>query len=94
VAIVIAPLIIIALSIPLIAGRIRRNYLYGFRTPRTMSSDTVWYPANRVGGILFLCVGLVWLMVGLLAPTRAMGVGLPALGIAVAIWFVYMRRLR
>jgi uncharacterized membrane protein len=90
---VIAPLIIIALSIPLISGKIGRNYLYGFRTPRTMASDAVWYPANRVGGMLFLGVGVVWLTAGLLVPVRAIAIGLTALGIATAIWFIYMRRL-
>lgn len=46
-------------SLPLIRGRIGRNYLYGFRTPKTLESDDVWYPANRYAGRELLRAGLV-----------------------------------
>jgi uncharacterized membrane protein len=39
-----------AVAYPLHAGRVRRNALYGFRTPRTLSDDRVWYPANKAAG--------------------------------------------
>ena len=42
--------VLCALSLPLVAGRIPRNGLYGFRTPKTLGSDEVWYPANRYAG--------------------------------------------
>jgi uncharacterized membrane protein len=82
VATVVAPLIVVVVSLPLIAGKIKRNSFYGFRTPRTLASDAAWYPANRIGGILFLCAGLIWLMTGV-------GVGLGAIGIAAVVWFGY-----
>jgi uncharacterized membrane protein len=41
-------LLIIGIAIPLVLGKIKRNNFYGFRTPRTLSSDDVWYPANRI----------------------------------------------
>ncbi len=69
----IVPLLLVALAIPLIAGWIGRNNFYGFRTPRTLSSDRVWYPANRVAGLLFLGAGLVWLAAGLVAGLVAIG---------------------
>jgi hypothetical protein len=80
---VIAPLIIVALAIPLIAGWIGRNYFYGFRTRRTLASDTIWYPVNRMSGVLMLIAGLVWLATGIV-------VGLVALGVAVLGSAVYM----
>ncbi|MDF1814389.1 MAG: SdpI family protein [Verrucomicrobiales bacterium] len=43
-----------ALSIPMIQGKVKRNYWYGFRTKLTLSSDEVWYPANRFGGKMIL----------------------------------------
>ena len=92
-ATLIAPIVVIAVSLPLIAGWIGRNYFYGFRTPRTLSSDAVWYPANRVGGLLFVCAGLAWLATGLAAPRFALAVGLAALALAMIIWIVYVRRL-
>jgi uncharacterized membrane protein len=72
-ATIVAPLLIVVVSLPLIAGWVGRNYFYGFRTPRTLSSDAVWYPANRVAGILLLGAGLVWLAVGLTAGLVAIG---------------------
>lgn len=90
----IAPLVIIALAIPLIAGRIERNGFYGFRTARTLSSDAVWYPANRTGGALLLAAGAIWLVTGLFVPASAVPVGLAALAVALVIWFLYMTRFR
>lgn len=43
-------LLMIAISVPMIQGRVPRNALYGFRTPKTLRSDAVWYPANRFSG--------------------------------------------
>ena len=38
------------LSVPLIQGKVPRNAWYGFRVPKTLASDEVWYPANRFAG--------------------------------------------
>lgn len=43
-------LLFAGLGVPLLQGRIPRNPWYGFRTPRTLASDEVWYPANRYMG--------------------------------------------
>ena len=40
----------ILLGIPMIGGMVARNGIYGFRTPKTLASDHVWYPANRYAG--------------------------------------------
>jgi hypothetical protein len=40
----------VTLCIPMALGRVPRNDLYGFRTGKTLSSDEVWYPANRLSG--------------------------------------------
>jgi hypothetical protein len=82
-ATVIAPLIVVVLAIPLIAGWIGRNYFYGFRSPRTLASDAIWYPVNRMTGISMLIAGFVWLATGVV-------VGLVALGVAVLGSAVYM----
>ena len=39
---VVIPVVLIALSIPLIPGKVPPNGLYGFRTPKTLSSRDVW----------------------------------------------------
>jgi hypothetical protein len=61
-----AILILIA-SIPLVIGIVPRNRVYGIRTCKTLSDDSIWYPANRFGGwsmIIASCLylGLAWVM--------------------------------
>jgi uncharacterized membrane protein len=60
----------VALGIPLKNGRVPPNRFYGFRTPRTLTDENVWYPVNRVlgvdmirGGIAIMAVSLVLLAV-------------------------------
>ena len=43
-------LLIAALGVPMWREKIPPNALYGFRTPRTVTDERVWYPVNRVGG--------------------------------------------
>jgi hypothetical protein len=40
----------VALSIPLILRKVRRNVIYGFRTCATLADDFVWYEANAYFG--------------------------------------------
>jgi hypothetical protein len=64
----VVPVILIVLSVPLILGKVPRNRLYGFRTAYTMSSEKIWYRANKIGGIAVLTSGLFWLAIGWLLP--------------------------
>src|SRR5687767_95634 len=59
------PTLLIILSIPMIFEMIPRNGFYGFRTPYTLSSDQVWYRANRISGLALLAAGLFWLALGI-----------------------------
>lgn len=63
--------LIIALSIPLILKMIRRNRFYGFRVPKTLASDEVWYPANVMAGKALCLCSLVGLGV-ILAAEKGM----------------------
>jgi uncharacterized membrane protein len=99
------PLAVIVSAIPLIFGMVPRNHWYGFRTPKTLSSDTVWYQANRTGGKYFVIAGLVQLIgfaiVRLAWPAQAAHLTIAYGGIvltiplliAVVIWFLSVRRL-
>lgn len=69
----------IALAIPVILKKVPRNWLYGFRTPKTLASDRVWYEANRIAGWGLLTVGVVTLIVvGLRAVVPALETKPPA----------------
>lgn len=46
--------VFIALAVPLVLQKVPPNCVYGFRTRKTLSSETTWYKANR-----FLGCGLV-----------------------------------
>ena len=52
-------LVLVVVGAPLLRGWIPRNRLAGFRTPKTLSNDRVWYEANRVAGRDMLIAGLV-----------------------------------
>jgi len=62
-----AILILIA-SIPLVIGIVPRNRVYGIRTCKTLSDDSVWYPANRFGGWALIISCLFYLLLSALMP--------------------------
>lgn len=47
-------------------GRIRTNYFMGIRTPWTLASEVVWTRTHRVGGPVFMVVGVLFIAAGLL----------------------------
>ena len=50
------PGVAIVFSIPMMLGVVPPNRFYGYRTRKTLSSEAVWYRANRAAGwSLFLC---------------------------------------
>jgi SdpI/YfhL protein family len=51
-------LLLAALSIPLILGRIGPNSWYGFRIQQTLDDPAVWYPVNAYSARGLLAVGL------------------------------------
>src|SRR5664280_1634069 len=60
-------LLFLALGIPLMLGKVKRNSLYGARFPATMSDDRVWDVVNRKSGVLFVAGGATAGIVDLLA---------------------------
>jgi len=56
----------IAVSVPLIRGRVKPNPWYGFRVRKTLSDSDTWYAVNAYFGRRFAVVGLLIAAVGLL----------------------------
>lgn len=54
-------------------GRVRRNFWAGIRTPWTLASDTVWERTHRVGGWLFVLVGILGLLLGFVPGVHIWG---------------------
>jgi hypothetical protein len=53
--------VFIAVCRPLVQGKIGRNALYGFRTPKTLASDKAWYAVNRGAAktCVYMSIGMV-----------------------------------
>jgi uncharacterized membrane protein len=52
-------------------GKIRRNYMFGVRTPWTLASELSWNKTHRVTGKLFVLSGLLTIGATFLGPTLA-----------------------
>jgi hypothetical protein len=55
----IANLVFVLLSIPLLLRKVRRNPIYGFRTRATLSDEFVWYEANAHFGLRFIVMSVI-----------------------------------
>jgi uncharacterized membrane protein len=64
-------LLFLALGVPLMLGKVKRNGVYGARFPATMADDRVWDVVNRKSGFLFVAGGTVAGIVDLLAVAGA-----------------------
>lgn len=67
ISLTLANLVLAAVSIPLILGRVPPNGSYGFRTRLTLSSPDIWYRANAFSGWALLIaaglsIGTLWLV--------------------------------
>ncbi len=54
-------LLILGLSVPLAQRRVRPNRWYGFRTPKTLSDERIWYEANAYAGRMLAYADLAFL---------------------------------
>ncbi len=71
-----------------VMGKIRPNWFVGIRTPWTLSSKASWTKTHRLGGWLFIVMGLAWITALLLRnPTHQFLVG-GAVSAVALIWMV------
>ena len=49
----------IILGIPLLLEKIKPNWFYGFRTPKTMSNKEIWYKANKYAARDLIIIGCI-----------------------------------
>ncbi len=43
-------------------GKIRQNYMIGFKLPWTIANEDVWNKTNRLGGYMFVIFGIIFLL--------------------------------
>ncbi|HEY0754606.1 MAG TPA: SdpI family protein [Ktedonobacteraceae bacterium] len=68
-------------------GKVRRNFWLGIRTPWSLTNSVVWERTHRLGGWLFVAVGLLGILCSFIPALRLWG--LPVLIIAVSV-FLYL----
>jgi uncharacterized membrane protein len=70
--------------------RVRSSWLFGIRTPWTLTSERSWKRTHEVGSVVFLVVGIASLLVALAAdPSVALWAQLGAIGVGVVGLVVY-----
>jgi uncharacterized membrane protein len=57
--IVICMISLMFITLGLILPKLKRNFMFGIRTGWTMSSDIVWAKTHKLGGILFVILGII-----------------------------------
>ena len=89
-----AGLLLIGVGVPLVLGRIGRNRVYGYRSPRTLRDDRIWYPVNVLTGLWMIWAGLLAAVIGLLlvllrnreeAAQLVLGIGVTALLVCIGV---------
>ena len=55
----------IIMGLPLMYSKIKPNWLYGFRTPKTVKNEEVWYKVNERTGRDFIISGIIVILVAL-----------------------------
>jgi uncharacterized membrane protein len=77
-----------------VMGKVRSNFIFGVRTPWTLSSDLSWNKTHRLVGRLFVLLGLAMIVVGLIGGMTAFfAVALGGIALIVIVAFVYSYRV-
>lgn len=75
-------------------GTVRPNYMFGIRTPWTLTSDLSWAKTHRLMGRMFFLSGLGMVLLALLGNATLLFAGLMAfLAITLVVGFVYSYRV-
>jgi len=70
-------------------GKVRSNFVFGIRTPWTLSSDLSWNRTHRLGGRLFVAGGLLSALMSWLLPKWSFQFFLGTLAVVVLVPVVY-----
>jgi uncharacterized membrane protein len=64
-------------------GKMRRNFWMGIRTPWTLASSVVWERTHRLGGWLFVAVGLIGIPCSFIPSLRLWGILVPIIAVSI-----------
>lgn len=66
-------------------GKVRRNFWMGIRTPWTLANEVVWERTHRLGGWLFVAVGLIGIPLSFIPALRLWGVVGPLIAVSIIL---------
>ena len=69
--------------------RARPNWMFGIRTPWTLTNDRVWERTHRLGGLLFVLAGLLLVVSALFVPAATVVLIIGGVAIAAVVPIVY-----
>ncbi|WP_422345095.1 SdpI family protein [Parasphingorhabdus sp.] len=75
-----------------VLGKVRQNFMFGIRTPWTLSSELSWEKTHRIGARLFVATGVVSLITALALPILAFPVFIISLLLSVTACLVISYR--
>ncbi|HEU5228101.1 MAG TPA: SdpI family protein, partial [Ktedonobacteraceae bacterium] len=67
-------------------GKMRRNFWMGIRTPWTLASAVVWERTHRLGGWLFVAVGLLGIPLSFVPALRLWGIVIPIIAVSIFLY--------
>jgi len=67
-------------------GKVRRNFWMGVRTPWSLSNTAVWERTNRMGGWLFVAVGLIGIPISFIPALRLWGILVPIIAATIFLY--------
>lgn len=70
-------------------SQIRHNYMFGIRTPWTLANEEVWRKTHRLGGFIFICLGILSITVSLLDTIYGFTIFFASVILSVIWLFIY-----
>jgi uncharacterized membrane protein len=67
-------------------GKVRRNFWMGIRTPWTLASSVVWERTHRLGGWLFVTVGVIGILCSFIPVLRLWGILVPIIATSIFLY--------
>jgi len=67
-------------------GKLRRNFWMGIRTPWTLTNAVVWERTHRLGGWLFVAVGLIGIVCSFISALRLWGIVVPIIAATIFLY--------
>jgi hypothetical protein len=64
---VLVAVLLILISLPLLFNAIGPNWLYGFRTRKTLSNPNIWYKANKYMAKELIAAGMVVIVLAIIS---------------------------